>query len=139
MRGFERPTGLGAKTTDLLLETREGRILLEVEMWHDPTGASVDTLASEFRRRVLAKASAKFPKFESDALGVVVELAFMNEMQLEIVRSNKMLLEPIEASAESRWIGQLIIAVQATNASRVALGYEFVDFVGPLRPAPPNP
>lgn len=135
--GFERPTGHGAKTTDLLLATKEGTILLEVEMWHDPRVDSADAFAAEFRRRVEAKASAKFPEFRPNAMGVVVELAFVNEAQLEMLRRNAALLEPVDVSVQSRWVGQLMIAVQTTNALGVITGYEFIDYTAPLRPPPP--
>lgn len=135
--GFERPTGHGAKTTDLLLSTKEGAMLLEVEMWHDPRVDSEGAFAAEFRRRVEAKASAKFPEFHPNAIGVVVELAFVDEVQLEMLRRSPTLLEPTDVSVRSRWVGQLMIAVQTTNALGVVSGYEFIDYTAPLRPPPP--
>lgn len=135
--GFERPTGYGAKTTDLLLATKEGATLVEVEMWHDPRVDSEGSFAAEFRRRVEAKASAKFPEFHQGELGVVVELVFVDEVQLEILRRAPNLLEPIDVSVQSRWVGQLMVAVQTTNALGIVSGYEFIDYTAPLRPPPP--
>jgi hypothetical protein len=135
--GFEGPTGRDAKTADLVLQTPSGRFLVEIEIWHQVVGSSAAEFATALRRRFEEKALKKFPRFIAPEMGVIVQFVFVNELQLQILREHRELLEPVKINPEARWVGQLIGVVEARNESGSVRAPEFLDFNSAIRPPPP--
>jgi hypothetical protein len=134
--GFELPTGKDGKSADLVLQLPEGRAFVELELWHQPCDGTEAEFAAALRRRFHAKAEKKFPNFRAPDFGVVVQVAFVDERQLQLLREHRDLLEPVDFGGEARWVGQLIAVAEARDSTGSVRGPAFIDFNTPIRPPP---
>lgn len=136
--GFELATGKGAKSADLVLQLPDGRAFVEIEVWHQPPEGTAEEFATALNRRFRAKAENKFPRFTAPDFGVIVQAAFVNEGQLQLLREHPDLLGPVDFGGESRWVGQLIAVAESRDATGSLRGPAFIDFLTPVRPPPPS-
>jgi hypothetical protein len=105
--GFEVPPGSGNKTADIHCEINSHEAFVDIEMWHELWGETAETIRGAAKKRCETKAQKKFLDLKENAIGVVVQVAFADDMSA--ILNSQDVLTSFELEAPSRCAGQLML------------------------------